>query len=238
MRIWDVHPGYLNRQSLLGEHRELHGIVSILTKRKKGYSRHPETLRWLGYGWALRQRHRLLACEMALRGFNDRTPVLMRTNQNVWPTSYIDEPCRQYQLLGEKYADKEFGRIPLPKNAQELWSQHKYSVLARDPMIYKEIGYKASTMGGEFSCLAKQLTELLRVPPAVGGIRNAAHHMWGHVSALSPNQQDDINTWPLKRLLLETQKRAIGNNEAYLISSTALSELMAWLPGTGHGKSS
>ena len=30
MRIWDVNPGYLNRQSLLGEHRELHGIYIIL----------------------------------------------------------------------------------------------------------------------------------------------------------------------------------------------------------------
>jgi len=34
MRIWDIHPGYLNRQSLLGEHRELHGIFSIITNKK------------------------------------------------------------------------------------------------------------------------------------------------------------------------------------------------------------
>ena len=34
MRIWDVPAGYLNRQSLLGEHRELHGIYSILTNGK------------------------------------------------------------------------------------------------------------------------------------------------------------------------------------------------------------
>ena len=46
MRIWDVSPGYLNRQSLLGEHRELHGLVSILVHGKRGYSRHPETVRW------------------------------------------------------------------------------------------------------------------------------------------------------------------------------------------------
>ena len=69
MRIWDIHPGYLNRQSLLGEHRELHAIVSIIGNKKKGYSRHPETVRWVGYGWALGQRHRLLSAEMALRGF-------------------------------------------------------------------------------------------------------------------------------------------------------------------------
>ena len=53
MRIWDINPGYLNRQSLLGEHRELHGIVSIILNIKKGYSKHPETIRWVGYGWSL-----------------------------------------------------------------------------------------------------------------------------------------------------------------------------------------
>ena len=72
MRIWDVHPGYLNRQSLLGEHHELHGLVNVLTQNKKGYSKHPETLRWVGYGWALKQRHALLAAEMALRDYEDK----------------------------------------------------------------------------------------------------------------------------------------------------------------------
>ena len=68
MRIWDLNPGYLNRQSLLGEHRELHGIVSILVNKKKGYAKHPETLRWVKHGWALTMRHNLLAAEMSLRG--------------------------------------------------------------------------------------------------------------------------------------------------------------------------
>ena len=58
MRIWDIDAGYLNRQSLLGEHRELHAIVSIIVNDKRGYSHHPETLRWIGRGWALAQRHR------------------------------------------------------------------------------------------------------------------------------------------------------------------------------------
>ena len=121
MRIWDIHPGYLNRQSLLGEHRELHGIVSIIVNNKKGYSKHPETVRWVGYGWALRMRHQLLAAEMSLRKFTDKSPVLMRTNKGVWPEEYIDEPAQQFKILEFKYNNKEQGRIPLPKNAQELW---------------------------------------------------------------------------------------------------------------------
>jgi len=229
MRIWDINPGYLNRQSLLGEHRELHGIVSIITKGKKGYARHPETIRWMGHGWALRHRHKQLACEMALRGFTDKSPVTTRSNKRVWPATYLDEPDRQFQLLKEKYANKEKGRIPLPKNKQQLWSHHKYSVLARDPSTYKKIGRHISCMKGDFSGLTVLLTELLRKPPEEGGIRNAVQHMWGHVSEDPSQNKPDVNSWSLRRLLQETQTRAIATNEPYITNSTALSELMVWL---------
>lgn len=39
MRIWDVSTGFLNNNSLLGEHKELHGIFNIVTMNKKGYSK-------------------------------------------------------------------------------------------------------------------------------------------------------------------------------------------------------
>ena len=99
MRIWDLNPGYLNRQSLLGEHRELHGLVSIIKYNKKGYSKHPETLRWIGLGWALKQRHKLLVAEMNLRGYTDRSPVLLRSKPGTWPEIYIDEPAKQISIL-------------------------------------------------------------------------------------------------------------------------------------------
>ncbi len=229
MRVWDINPGYLNRQSLLGEHRELHGIVSIIVNGKKGYSKHPETIRWVGYGWALKQRHRQLACEMALRGFTDKSPVKTSSNKGVWPIVYIDEPDQQFKLLKNKYADKEKGRIPLPSTQQQLWSHHKYSVLARDPKLYKEIGNNVAKIGQDFSDLAKLLSEVLRVPPEIGGIRNAVQHMWGYVSEETSQRQAEIKTWSLSRLLLETQRRAIARSVLYLTNSTALSELMVWL---------
>ena len=140
MRVWDVNPGYLNRQSLLGEHRELHAIVSIIKHNKKGYSRHPETLRWYGFGWALNQRHRLLAAEMNLRGYVDRSPVLLKTNSLQWPDAFVDSPAVQFSILSKKYKNIEQGRIPLPRNIQQLWAQHQYSVMARDEAEYKYIG--------------------------------------------------------------------------------------------------
>lgn len=233
MRIWDINPGYLNRQSLLGEHRELHGIVSILVNGKRGYARHPETLRWVGHGWALRQRHALLAAEMALRGYTDRSPVTLDDNPEVWPVIYIDEPCRQLQLLEEKYRDREPGRIPLPRNAQQLWAQHKYSVLARDVALYHRMGKDVAGMTPrhDFSALARLLSEQLQQPPTAGGLRNALQHMWGHVSSTSEESSADVSTWISSRLLTEIQRRTLALQEPYLTTSTALSELRVWLQG-------
>lgn len=83
MRIWDIDPGYLNRQSLLGEHCELHNMVSVTENGKKGYANHPETLRWVKYGWALNMRHKQLVCEMALRGYTDRSQVSLNSNEGL-----------------------------------------------------------------------------------------------------------------------------------------------------------
>ena len=229
MRIWDIDPGYLNRQSLLGEHRELHGIVSIIVKGKKGYSRHPETIRWIGYGWALKTRHKQLACEMALRGYTDKTPVKAHSKKGLWPDTYIDSPEQQFELLKEKYKEKEEGRILLPRNEQQLWSQHKYSILARNPSLYQNIGQDVAKGVVKFKKLSLLLTETLRVQPTVGGIRNAVQHMWGYVSDYTEDKPIDVGTWSPRMLLSETQKRAMANNTSYLISSTALGELMVWL---------
>lgn len=232
MRIWDINPGYLNRQSLLGEHRELHGIVSIIDNHKQGYARHPETLRWVGYRWALRQRHQLLAAEMALRGYTDRTPLLNAGNRGEWPMTYIDTPCAQFQILEEKYSVKAPGRIFLPRSAQQLWSQHKYSILARDIELYKGIGREVASAkpGQAFAGLAQTLTEQLRRQPSPGGLRNALQHMWGHVSGLPGAAQGEVNSWSPGRLLAEIQRLARQHEEPYLLQSTALGELGSWSP--------
>jgi len=75
MRVWDIPPDKLCRNHLLGEHRELHAIWSILTQDKKGYSNHPETLRWKGKLKALYLRHEMLVDEMQKRGYVHKTPL-------------------------------------------------------------------------------------------------------------------------------------------------------------------
>lgn len=230
MRVWDINPGYLNRQSLLGEHRELHAIVSIIKHNKKGYSRHPETLRWINFGWALGQRHRLLAAEMNLRGYTDRSPVLLKTGRLKWPDVFIDIPAVQFSLLAGKYKNNEQGRIPLPKNAQQLWAQHKYSVMARDLAEYKRLGRWVASQGtgSAISDIYPELVALLRLPPGEGNLRNAVGHMWGYVSEHAPFSGRTIERMTTKILLQEIQRLVFLHNIVYLKESTAIGELPAW----------
>ena len=233
MRIWDVSPGYLNRQSLLGEHRELHGLDSILVNGKKGYSRHPETLRWVGCRSGLSRRHALLVAEMRLRGYSHLSP-LDRVRQRLrWPAVFVDPPVQQYAILGSKYTHKEPGRIPLPRNAQELWAQHKYSVLARDQELYRTIGRRVARMrrGSDLDALSRELVLVLREVPPARSLANAVDHMWGHVSdvATAEERRDAARSVPAR--LLTIAKVAARAREPYLMTSTAVTELVAFTRG-------
>lgn len=106
MRIWDINPKYLCRQHLLGEHRELHAIWTVLTEYKKGYSQHPETLRWKGKLKALYLRHEKLIGEMERRGYNHLSPLDKRYAKGSAKQSiYIDKPNKQKIILINKNCD-------------------------------------------------------------------------------------------------------------------------------------
>ena len=100
MRIWDIPPKNLCRQHLLGEHRELHAIWSILTTNKKGYSTHTETLRWKGKLKALYLAHEEIVKEMKLRGFNHKSPLenKLATGENV-QKDFVESVEEQINIL-------------------------------------------------------------------------------------------------------------------------------------------
>lgn len=109
MRIWDVQPRNLCRAHLLGEHRELHGLWNILVNNKKGYSHHPETLRWQGKLPALHARHSQLVAEMTRRGYSHKTPLPDKypsglSRQGV----FINTLKEQKKLLNAKPCDCRF----------------------------------------------------------------------------------------------------------------------------------
>ena len=108
MRVWDIDPKNLCRKHLLAEHRELHGLWNILTKYKGkgGYSRHPETLRWVGRQKALYLRHEKLVKEFYRRGYLHHTPLdkkfaIGSGNQDV----FINTILEQKEILKKKQCD-------------------------------------------------------------------------------------------------------------------------------------
>ena len=103
MRIWDISTENLSREHLLGEHRELYAIWSILINGKKGYSKHPETLRWSGKLKALYLRHEQQLIEMEKRGFDHKSPLDARyaIGKNI-QEDYVDPIEDQIKILRKK----------------------------------------------------------------------------------------------------------------------------------------
>lgn len=114
MRIWHpIPPLCLDRQRLLGEHRELHAIWNILTQDRTGYRNHPEVKRWEGRLPELVRRHLDLLKEMERRGYNHASPVgledggdlptfLSRVYVPDWPNTW--EPI---EVMRSKLAEKQ-----------------------------------------------------------------------------------------------------------------------------------
>ena len=87
----------------MGEHRELHAIWSILTRNKKGYAHHPETLRWKGKLKALFLRHAKLIQEMQNRGYQHKSNLLKRlANGKSKQSLYVDSVKQQVRILKNK----------------------------------------------------------------------------------------------------------------------------------------
>ncbi|MFH1363385.1 MAG: pyrimidine dimer DNA glycosylase/endonuclease V [Candidatus Omnitrophota bacterium] len=106
MRIWDISPAKLCRNHLLGEHRELHAIWTILTKAKSGYRHHPETRRWKGKLKALYLRHEKLIFEMKRRGYNHNSILAKRLAGGCREQKdYLHTPAEQKKILKGKNCD-------------------------------------------------------------------------------------------------------------------------------------
>ncbi len=106
MRVWDIPPKKLCHKHLLGEHREVHAVWAILTKNKKGYSRHPETLRWRNRLKALYLRHEKLVQEMKRRTYKHQSDLDKKLATGAGKQSvYINKPKEQLVILKKKRCD-------------------------------------------------------------------------------------------------------------------------------------
>ncbi|MFA4973493.1 MAG: pyrimidine dimer DNA glycosylase/endonuclease V [bacterium] len=103
MRVWDISPKKLCASHLLGEHVEIHAIWSVITKNKKGYSRHPETNRWRGKLKALYLRHETVAEEMQRRGYNHKSKLNQKLATGEGEQRYfLNSPQEQKEILRKK----------------------------------------------------------------------------------------------------------------------------------------
>ena len=83
MRSWYPIPASeLDNKRLLGEHAELHCMNSVILNGRKGYSKHPETLRWKGHTKAMKRRHDEIEHEMLKRGMKPKSPMQFDTRDN------------------------------------------------------------------------------------------------------------------------------------------------------------
>jgi hypothetical protein len=107
VRIWDIPPEKLCRNHLLGEHRELHGIWSILTQgRQGGYAHHPEVLRWKGKLRALFLKHGEIVEEMERRGYQHNSPLNPELATGAeQQDAFVDPYEDQVQILRNKGCD-------------------------------------------------------------------------------------------------------------------------------------
>jgi len=187
MRVWDIHPGYLSTRSLLGEHAEIHALYSIISKKKSGYSMHPETRRWTGHVEFLILRHDLIWKEMALRGFkhNSPCPSVENIEGKINHVPYIDLPEAQFEILRKKYIQKnQRGRIPLPRTGSEFWSHHKYSVMSRGYQYYLDIqqfmkNRKDRSIEQEHD-LILMIQMYMEKQISLKALNNVIEHLWGY----------------------------------------------------------
>lgn len=207
MRVWDLHPGYLSRQSLLGQHAEIHAVFAVIVDQKKGYSDHPETRRWSGKLQLLKRAHDLTVLEMKLRGFNHKSPLagnsfsgndfagLEPPGREEGP-AYVDRPAGQILLLQDKYCQREQqGRIPLPKNIFDFWAHHKYSVMARGYNYYKEVQGLLSDLDQhsipETAEVHEKIMALMTEKVTAPALTNTADHLWGYFKCAADEKEKE-----------------------------------------------
>ncbi|MGM0652864.1 MAG: DUF1722 domain-containing protein [Bacillota bacterium] len=207
MRVWDLHPGYLSRQSLLGQHAEIHAVFAVIVDQKKGYSEHPETRRWSGNLQLLKRAHDFTVLEMKLRSFNHQSPLAgncisgngiggLKSPGREEGLAYIDRPAGQILLLQDKYRHrKQQGRIPLPKNIFDLWAHHKYSVMARGYNYYKEVQGLLNDLDqysiSETAEVHEKILALMREQVTIPALSNTADHLWGYLKRVADESEKE-----------------------------------------------
>ena len=236
MRVWDLNVGYLSQSSLLGQHAEIHSLFSVLMGGKKGYSSHPETLRWRGHLGELLWRHDLTVREMVLRGLQHRSPLGVVGDLELKGPGpgFVDPPLEQFRLLEEKYQGTgKSGRIPLPLEARDFWLHHHRSVRVRNPDRCKDLGeaLKEGNLEGK-EPLISEVLEILSTAPHSGEMRREIRSIQNEIEgSASPEEAEELLAgpdWPPTELLKHIYRLALKYEKVDIVNSTLLAD--RWHP--------
>lgn len=222
----DLSPGFFDNE-LLGE--QMRRVSVYMDSKSYGTTTPKSTLPlyWHGYEDALAVRINELMAEMQLRKIPTPEWIRLTDEAIVWPVVPEKSLMEQYTFLVERAKQGKVGRIRLPQSPHELWASYKYSTLARNHKAYLQFGQRVAARSIDFESLLSQLSAVCRVQPSIGCLRNSLQHMWGYVSKFS---KVDPNKATLVGLLAEVQLQAVEHADTYLLNSTSLSDLAAWLP--------
>lgn len=225
MGVWEVFPGYLSDQQL----EEQLQVLGRLAAEPEVPGADLTLKHWRGYEPALAWLEAWGVAELRLRG-SDR-PLTPVTRQMVWPPAFEIPPANQFARLRSQH---QAGRIAVPKTPQQLWAQHKYSVMARDPARYRALGRRVALgKDGDFAPLAEELLLILRELPQPGRLFNALEHLWGYVANQAGEAERRAARHSAAALLENTAALAVRLQVPYLLSSTALTDLAIFVAREG-----
>jgi uncharacterized protein YbgA (DUF1722 family) len=158
----------------------------------------------------------LVKNEMIIRGYSGSNEAL-----------YIDLELSDEDLL---FWDIKKRRISIPKNVQTIWAQHKYSVLARDNKLYREIGKSLVGKKGisGYEELFNELKNLILTKPDKGSLFNGVLHIWGYLPSAIKKNYDKPSIENMKNTITTISDFAVKGGSKYLLQSTALSDFLYW----------
>ncbi len=163
--------------------------------------------------------------------FLELADTIISLKQEDEPEIKADDIYSEIKHFRDKYRKSTGGRLRIPRNTQELWAEHKYSIMARDYNLYKSIGIRVGKNKTPFFFdeLLYLLSKELRTIPAKKSLYNALQHMWGYISKYSRIEKSLVNSLSLDELFYEIQKCTWLCQQEYLMQQTALSELEIWV---------
>lgn len=111
MRLWTIHPQYLDRKGLLALWRESLLAQKVLLNKTKGYKRHPQLERFRQHlkpleaiGFYLYEIYK----ESRIRGYNFKKDKIAKINKDTRPIKVSQgQICFEFKHLASKLKDRD-----------------------------------------------------------------------------------------------------------------------------------